>query len=161
MKNFTRREFLSSSAASAIAVSGGAAAPGILSQGGKDRPNILFIISDEHNAGVLGCNGNPLIRTPHLDEFAERGIIFDNAYTNSPLCVPARLAITSCKYISRVSAWNNSSWLPSDEYPSIAGIMRAAGYEAFLCGKMHHDRSRRNDKESVRTSRRNRAALSV
>jgi len=110
---------------------------------GGDRPDILVIMSDEHNAGVLGCYGNRIVRTPNLDRLAARGVVFDAAYTNSPLCVPCRLSFTSGKYISRVGAWNNNCWLPSADYPSIARVMNAAGYESYLCGKMHYDRTRR------------------
>ncbi|MBM4016843.1 MAG: DUF4976 domain-containing protein [Planctomycetes bacterium] len=103
------------------------------------RPNILLIVSDEHNASVTGCYGNTTVRTPNLDGLAARGVTFDAAYTNSPLCVPARMAITSGKYISRVGGWNNDCRLPSDDFPSLPRIMNAAGYEPYLCGKMHYD----------------------
>jgi len=110
----------------------------------RDRqPNILVIMSDEHNAGVLGCYGNRIVRTPNLDRLAAAGTTFDAAYTNSPLCAPCRLSFTSGKYISRVGAWSNSCWLPSDDYPSIARIMTAGGYESLVCGKLHYDRTRR------------------
>ncbi|MGB2822901.1 MAG: sulfatase-like hydrolase/transferase [Phycisphaerae bacterium] len=109
--------------------------------GGK--PNILFIMSDEHNASVTGCYGNALVRTPHMDRLAARGVTFDAAYCNSPLCVPSRLAFTAGKYVSRTGAWSNACWLPSADYPSIAGVMSRAGYEALLCGKMHYDATRR------------------
>lgn len=111
--------------------------------GNQAKPNILVIMSDEHNAGVLGCYGNRIVRTPNLDRLASQGVTFDAAYTTSPLCVPARLSFTAGKYISRIGAWNNSCRLPSDEYPSIARIMNAAGYESFLAGKMHYDRNHR------------------
>ncbi len=107
-------------------------------------PNVLVIMSDEHNAGVLGCYGNRIVRTPNLDRLARRGITFDAAYSNSPLCVPCRLSFTAGKYISRVGAWSNSCRLPSDDYPSIARIMTDAGYESMLCGKMHYDKTRRH-----------------
>jgi choline-sulfatase len=81
------------------------------------------------------------MRSPNLDALASRGVTFESAYTNSPLCVPSRLAFTSGKYISRVGAWSNSCWLPSPDYPSLPRIMNAAGYESFLCGKMHYDAS--------------------
>jgi len=109
----------------------------------RKQPNILLIISDEHNASVTGCYGNRIVRTPVLDKLAARGVTFDAAYTNSPLCVPCRLSVTACKYISRIGAWSNSCWLPSDDYPSIARAMTAAGYDSLLCGKMHYDRTRR------------------
>lgn len=101
------------------------------------RPNILVIMSDEHNASVLGCYGNKVIRTPNLDGLAARGVVFENCYTNSPLCVPSRLSFTAGKYASRVSAWSNSCRLPMDS-PSLPRLLNAAGYESYLCGKMHY-----------------------
>lgn len=102
------------------------------------HPNILVIMSDEHNAGVLGCYGNKIIRTPNLDGLAARGVTFESCYCASPLCVPSRLSFTAGKYISRVGAWNNKCRLPADS-PSLPRVLNAAGYESFLCGKMHYD----------------------
>lgn len=109
----------------------------------KTKPNILFIISDEHNAQIMGCAGNPIVRTPNLDALAARGVVFENAYCNSPLCVPSRLSFTSGKYVSRVGAWSNNCWLPRADYPSLPRLLNTAGYESILCGKMHYDRTRR------------------
>jgi len=151
-KGVRRRRFLKTAAAGALAAGTllatgrrGRAAParGPSVRRFGDRPNILFIISDEHNASVAGCYGSRLARTPALDGLAERGITFDAFYCNSPLCVPSRMALTAGKYISRTGAWSNACWLPSDEYPSIARVLSAAGYGAFLCGKMHYDATRR------------------
>lgn len=107
------------------------------------RPNLLVIMSDEHNASVLGCAGNKIVQTPNLDGLAQGGVCFDACYCNSPLCVPSRLSFTSGKYASRAGAWNNDCWLPSADYPSLPGILNAAGYESYLCGKMHYDATRR------------------
>ena len=95
----------------------------------EDRPNILVIMSDEHNTAVTGCYGNKVVQTPNLDRIAAGGVTFDCCYTNSPLCVPSRMAFTAGKYISRTGAWSNGCWLPSDDYPSIARVMTAAGYD--------------------------------
>ena len=54
------------------------------------RPNILFVLSDQHNAQVLGCAGNDVIRTPNLDRLAAEGVLFEQAYCQNPLCVPGR-----------------------------------------------------------------------
>jgi len=107
------------------------------------KPNIIVIMSDEHNAGVLGSYGNSIVQTANLDGLSRRGVTFDSCYCNSPLCVPSRLSFTSGKYVSRVGAWSNSCWLVSADYPSLPRIMNAAGYESLLCGKMHYDRTRR------------------
>ncbi|MCX6101158.1 MAG: sulfatase-like hydrolase/transferase, partial [Candidatus Bipolaricaulota bacterium] len=104
----------------------------------QDHPNILVIMSDEHNAGVLGCYGNKVIRTPNLDGLASRGVVFESCYCNSPLCVPSRQSFTAGKYASRVSAWNNNCRMPADS-PSLPRLLNAVGYESFLCGKMHYD----------------------
>ena len=104
----------------------------------QSQPNILVIMSDEHNASVLGCYGNKIIRTPSLDGLASRGVVFESCYCNSPLCVPSRLSFTAGKYVSRVGAWNNNCRLPADS-PSLPRLLNAAGYESYLCGKMHYD----------------------
>jgi choline-sulfatase len=132
-----RRAFLRTALGGAVAASRGRAA-------GRERPpNILVIMSDEHNQRIAGCYGNRLAGTRNLDRLAERGITFENHYTNSPLCVPSRLAFTAGKYIHRIAAWNNDCRLPSDEYPSLPRALNAAGYESFLCGKQHYDAEHR------------------
>jgi len=147
MKGQTRREFLKTVGLTAASAGAMSILPGYANAGQtkrtSKRPNIIVIISDEHNAGVLGCYGNEIVRTPNLDGLAKRGVTFESCYCNSPLCVPSRLAFTSGKYISRVGAWSNNCWLPSADYPTLPRIMNAAGYESILCGKMHYDRTRR------------------
>jgi len=101
------------------------------------KPNIVLIMSDEHDPAVMGCYGDRLNPTPHLDALAARGVTFDNAYTNCPLCLPARLSFTSGKYVSRIGAWTNTCRLPSANYPTLATVLNATGYRSVLCGKMH------------------------
>ncbi len=140
MNRISRRRFLQATGAAGIAL----AAPRSFAITRPSRPpNILLIMSDEHNASVAGCYGNALARTPSLDRLAERGVVFENCYTNSPLCVPARLSFTAGKYASRVGAWNNDCELPRADYPSLPRILNAAGYESFLCGKQHYAANRR------------------
>ncbi|MEW6238254.1 MAG: sulfatase-like hydrolase/transferase [Candidatus Omnitrophota bacterium] len=138
-RTIKRREFVGSLAAGAAAM----AFPHIVTASAKSRPNVLVIMSDEHDPAVSGCYGDPIAQTPNLDRLAQSGVVFDSCYTNSPLCVPSRLSFTSGKYSSRVGAWNNDCWLPADDYPSLPRIMNAAGCESFLAGKMHYDPTRR------------------
>ncbi len=128
-----RREFLTAAASAVL----GKAAPR------EKAPNILLVMTDEHNYRVTGCYGNTTVRTPHLDRLASQGVTFDNAYCNSPLCVPSRLSFTAGKYIHRVGAWNNSCRLASDDFPSLPHVLNQAGYESFLCGKQHYDAAHR------------------
>ena len=59
------------------------------------RPNLLYIHSDQHNPYVTGCYGDSLVETPHLDALAARGVVLDNTYCPSPICVPSRMSMLS------------------------------------------------------------------
>ncbi len=61
-------------------------------------PNILFLMSDEHRADITGYEGNPIVRTPTLDRLARSGVVFRNAYTASPICIPGRQALMSGQF---------------------------------------------------------------
>jgi choline-sulfatase len=101
------------------------------------RVNILVIMSDEHNASVMGCAGDRLARTPHLDALAARGVIFGAHYCSSPICIPSRQSFTTGKYVSRHNVWGNTPGVPEGT-PSLPRLLNAAGYESFLDGKMHY-----------------------
>ena len=131
-----RRDFLKVTGVGVAFVSLGGFAGAEESVAGK-KPNILLIMSDEHNSGILGCYGNKIVKTVNLDSLSKNGITFDACYTNSPLCVPSRESFVSGKYISRYGVWSNSSELPNDDVSSVPHLLNAAGYESFLCGKMH------------------------
>ncbi|HET7159827.1 MAG TPA: sulfatase-like hydrolase/transferase, partial [Burkholderiales bacterium] len=68
--------------------------------------NLIFIMSDEHNKRVLGSFGHSSIRTPHLDRLAARGTRFTNAYTNCPICVPARASLATGQYVHQHGYWD-------------------------------------------------------
>lgn len=63
------------------------------------RPNLLIIMSDEHAPMFSGTYGHPLVQTPHMDRLAEGGVLFENAYCNTPLCVPSRMSFMTGRYI--------------------------------------------------------------
>ena len=69
--------------------------------------NLLVIMDDEHSPKALGCYGHPLVKTPHLDRMAERGTRFQWAYTNSPICVPARAVFATGQYTHKTGYWDN------------------------------------------------------
>jgi choline-sulfatase len=94
IKHMQRREVLKLTGCGAA---GAAFAPwgALRGEPGRGQPNVLFIMSDEHNATVLGANGNRIIWTPNLDGLAARGVSFDACYCNSPLCVPSRESFLS------------------------------------------------------------------
>ena len=102
----------------------------------RDASNILIIISDEHRKDAMGCAGHPIIRTPHLDALAARGALFSNAYTPSPMCVPARAAIATGDYVHRIRHWDSAS--PYDgQRRSWMHHLRDSGVETVSIGKLH------------------------
>ena len=58
--------------------------------GAKKRPNILYLMTDQHRGDCLGCAGNPVIKTPHLDSIAKEGVVFSSPYSSTPSSTPAR-----------------------------------------------------------------------
>ena len=100
------------------------------------RPNLLYIHSDQHNPAVTGCYGDPLVQTPHLDGLAAQGVVFDNVYCPSPICVPSRMSMLNGRYPYENEVWTNSHILDSGS-PTFAHAMGAVGYNPVLIGRMH------------------------
>lgn len=100
------------------------------------RPNILLIVSDEHNASMTGCYGHPILQTPHLDRLASEGVLFEQAYCNSPTCVCSRASMMTGRYVHEIGVFSHQTPLRSD-IPTFANYLEAVGYDTVLCGKMH------------------------
>ncbi len=100
------------------------------------RPNIVVIMADQLAPHWTGAYGHPIAKTPHLDALAARGMRFDAAYCNSPLCAPSRFAFMSGQLISRIAAWDNAAEFPA-AVPTFAHYLTALGYRTCLSGKMH------------------------
>ena len=99
-------------------------------------PNILFIMADQMTASALPIYGHPVVQTPHLSALAENGVVFENAYCNSPLCAPSRFSMMTGQLPSRIGAYDNAAYFPAD-VPTLAHYLRAQGYHTCLSGKMH------------------------
>ena len=89
------------------------------------HPNLLYIHSDQHSPYVTGCYGDRTIETPHLDALANRGVVLDNTYCPSPICVPSRMSMLSGRYPHENEVWTNSHRLDSGK-PTFAHAMGAA-----------------------------------
>ncbi|MDA3961429.1 MAG: sulfatase-like hydrolase/transferase [Planctomycetota bacterium] len=100
------------------------------------RPNILFIMTDQQRYDALGCTGG-WVETPHLDRIAARGTRFDCCYTNAPQCVPTRLSLATGCYPHTTGVWVNSHHCLSPHTPTWMQAVRAAGYRTSLFGKTH------------------------
>ena len=101
-----------------------------------DRPNFLIIMSDEHNPAYSSVYGHPTVETPNLERLAESGATFENAYCNSPLCVPSRASFMSGRYVHDLDVWDNANTLRTDQI-TWAHRLNSLGYDTALCGKMH------------------------
>ncbi len=102
----------------------------------RNRPNLLFIHSDQHNPYVAGCYGDPLVETPNLDRLAAQGAVFDHVYCNSPICVPSRMSMLTGRHPYQNQVWTNNHILDSG-IPTLAHAMGAASYRPVLVGRMH------------------------
>ena len=99
--------------------------------------NVLLITADQWPARLLGASGHPFIQTPTLDQLARNGTRFSNAYSECPICIPARRTLmtgtTTSKHGDRVFGTTE----PMPNLPTLAQTFRDAGYQAFAVGKLH------------------------
>jgi len=98
--------------------------------------NILYIMSDQHQGKASGCYGHPFVQTPNIDALAARGTRFTTAYSNSPICVPARAVLATGQYVFKTGNWDNAH--PYIGQPkSWHHMLRENGSSATSIGKLH------------------------
>ncbi|WP_417729572.1 choline-sulfatase [Roseovarius sp.] len=103
----------------------------------SDKPNILFIQADQLTAFVLSMyRDDAQAKTPNLDALAAEGVVMENAYSNSPICCPARASQFSGRLPSTHEVWGNGAEFRA-EIPTVAHFLRSAGYECVVSGKCH------------------------
>jgi choline-sulfatase len=100
------------------------------------KPNILFICSDQHHADVAGFAGDPVVKTPTLDRLAGNGVVFENAFCQSPVCTSSRMSFLTGKDVMSCSGWNNH-WPLFPEHRTLPQCFADGGYATCLVGKMH------------------------
>lgn len=99
--------------------------------------NMLVIMSDEHQSRAMGCAGHAFVKTPNLDRLAARGMRFTNAYTPSPICVPARAAFATGRYPHQNRLWDNA--MPyTGTIPGWGHALQGAGVPVESIGKLHY-----------------------
>lgn len=100
------------------------------------RPNFLFIVTDQHRADHLGCYGNTVVRTPHIDAIADNGQLWDRFYVANPICMPNRASIMTGRMSSLHGARHNGIPLSRD-HTTFVELLKDAGYRTGLIGKSH------------------------
>ncbi|HKJ69575.1 MAG TPA: sulfatase-like hydrolase/transferase, partial [bacterium] len=132
----SRRQFLRRAGLllSGLAVAGEAG--GSTSQRDQSRPNIVFILTDQHRRDGVGVYGQPGIKTPHLNQIADEGIRFDNAYAAQPVCAPNRASILSGLYPHAHGLLENT-WSLSPRIETLAELLSAHDYQCGYFGKWH------------------------
>ena len=98
--------------------------------------NILIVMADQLTAKALGCYGNSEVKSPYIDRLADEGVLFESAYSSSPLCTPARYAFMTGQNISQCGGYDNAAYMPAT-MPTFAHYLRLMGYKTCLSGKMH------------------------
>ena len=142
----TRRKFISSIASGATLLATTRKPPAVATSAGPraPRPNVIFILADDLGWGDLSCYGRPDYRTPNLDLLASQGVRLTNAYAASAVCTPTRCGFITGRYPARLkiglreplSATDGSVGLDPD-HPTIASLLKKAGYDTALIGKWH------------------------
>lgn len=103
-----------------------------------ERPNIIYIFTDQHTANAMSCAGNPDVHTPNLDRLAAAGIMFQNAYCTAPLSGPSRGAMFTGHYPGSVELLTNGAPLPEAlQTQTLGTLVKNAGYECAYGGKWH------------------------
>lgn len=110
----------------------------------SDRPNVLFIISDDLSAEALGAYGNTQCRTPNIDRLAQEGVRFTRMYTQFPICGPSRACLMSGLYPQQINVLGNTAADNFEEVmgdrPSLAEHFRLNGYHTARTSKIYHMR---------------------
>ncbi len=149
MKDINRRTFIHQSALVFLAAATllGARTNAFAENGGKGKPNILLIMTDQQHARMMSCAGNKCLKTPALDAMAKDGIRFEKAYSANPVCVPSRISMATGVMPCRLGADDNHTGSAIKQLPpevdanSMGKLLKRAGYDTFYGGKVHMCRS--------------------
>ncbi len=102
-----------------------------------NRPNILWICTDQQRYDTIAALGNPHVRTPNIDRLVRGGVAFSHAFCQSPICTPSRASFLTGMYPSSVHGCMNGNDYWADAAPLVTKLLADAGYDGGLAGKLH------------------------
>lgn len=102
-----------------------------------DKPNIVILLADDLGIGDVSCYGSTKIKTPSIDSLAEEGVRFSDAHTATSVCTPSRYAMLTGRYYFRIKRKWVHDLLIDDGQPTIASVLKSAGYKTGVFGKWH------------------------
>lgn len=104
----------------------------------KKKWNVLWIMSDQHNASCTSCAGHPTVKTPHIDRIAARGIQANRVFCQNPICGPSRISFMTGQYPHTHGCLGNyNHQAPSSNPNTLSSLFRRSGYQTALIGKSH------------------------
>ena len=101
-----------------------------------NRPNILWLCTDQQRYDTLGITGNKIVRTPNIDNLAQHGMTFDRCFCQTPICTPSRASFLTGRYPRTTRCRQNGQSIPADEL-LITRLLADEGYTCGLAGKLH------------------------
>ena len=111
------------------------AAPALLPAQRQSRPNIIYILADDLGYGDLGCFGQQLIQTPHIDRLAAEGMRFTDAYSGSTVCAPSRCCLMTGLHTGHALVRGNGNRPPLGDDVTVAKLLQQGGYKTGCFGK--------------------------
>ena len=103
-----------------------------------ERPNIIYIFTDQQTANAMSCAGNPDLHTPNMDRLAAAGVMFENAYCTAPLSGPSRGAMFTGHYPETVGLLVNGATMPDSlKTQTLGTLVKSVGYDCAYGGKWH------------------------
>ena len=132
-----RRDFINVSAATAATAMTGSLLHSC-KHADSNKPNIIYILTDQWRASAFGYTGDPNVKTPNIDNFAAEAVNFANAVSVCPVCTPYRASLMTGRFPTSTGMFLNDLYLPENEL-CMAEIFKSAGYSTAYFGKWHLD----------------------